>query len=141
MKRTTDERRAFVAQCALQMLENPTLAEERAWELLEPLGFKRQVVIVGWTKNGGEYQYILDFAKLDILDGRVCGGLCVEVDGGVHQRRKGRDRRRDSRLAAEGITTIRFTNKTVLKDSQLFVHEVKNWADDTQGQWREILGE
>jgi very-short-patch-repair endonuclease len=105
-----------VERCALQMTENPTPAEEALWTVLEPLGFKRQVVIVGYTKNGGEWQYIADFAKLDLMDGIVVGGLIVEADGGIHRKRKGRDRRRGSRLAGEGIKTIRFTNREVLRD-------------------------
>jgi len=115
MKRTSEERRAFVDAAALQQIENPTPAEEAAWRLLEPLGFKRQVVIVGWTKNGGEWQYIADFAKLDTLDGQIISGLIVEVDGASHRNKRGRDRRRDGRLRAEGILTLRIPNAEVKK--------------------------
>jgi very-short-patch-repair endonuclease len=94
------------------MEANPTLAEEAMWKILEPLGFARQYVFTGVTKNGLEWSYILDFAiplNPDVM-------LCVEIDGGIHKRQRGRDRRRDTRLAGEGIKTIRFTNREVLKD-------------------------
>jgi very-short-patch-repair endonuclease len=116
MQRTYEEKSAFVAQCALTMIDNPTEAEEKLWTLLEPMGFRRQVVIMGFTKNGGKWFYILDFAKLDTLDGHICGGLCIEADGSSHRKRKGRDRRRDSRIAGIGIKTIRFANREILRD-------------------------
>jgi very-short-patch-repair endonuclease len=93
------------------MAAQPTPAEAKLWEILEPMGFGRQVVITVCAKNGGRFSYILDFAWPVIVD---VPKLCVEVDGGVHNRQKGRDRRRDTRLRGEGITTIRLKNKDVL---------------------------
>ena len=37
------------------------------------------------------------------------------LDGGVHKKKRGRDRRRDTRLATEGIVTVRVSNNEVLK--------------------------
>jgi very-short-patch-repair endonuclease len=120
MKRTSEERKQFVERAAARMVANPTGAEDAAWRILEPLGFKRQVIVEGTTKNDGKWTYILDFARL-VRRQRYWGtwhdvGICVEVDGASHQRKKGRDRRRDTRLAAEGIRTLRFTNSDVLKN-------------------------
>lgn len=100
------------------MTANPTGAEARLWEVLEPLGFARQVTMIGNTRNGLDWQYILDFYHFDLK-------LCVEVDGRVHRKTKGRDRRRDSRLAGEGIETIRFTNKQVTKELEWVMGVVK----------------
>ena len=69
----------------------------------------RQVVKIGFTKNGGSWCYILDFLN-------KAGDLAVECDGGIHKRQRGRDRRRDTRLGTIGIRTLRVTNKDVLKD-------------------------
>lgn len=116
MRRTPEERRAFVETRAEQMKAAPTPAETAMWEILEPLGFARQVTITGTTKNGGLWSYILDFAQYEMVSGeRVLGKLAVEVDGGIHKRQRGRDRRRDTRLRGEGIRTIRVKNKDVLK--------------------------
>ena len=108
MRRTLAERAEFVERAAAHMAANPTKAEDALYDILIPLGFIPQWSVGGSTKNGGAWIYILDFyhAKLK---------LCVEVDGGVHARTKGRDRRRDMRLKAEGIVTLRFSNNQVLK--------------------------
>jgi very-short-patch-repair endonuclease len=108
MRRTPAERAEFVERAAAHMAANPTKAEDALYDILIPLGFISQWSVGGSTKNGGAWIYILDFyhAKLK---------LCVEVDGGVHARTKGRDRRRGTRLAGEDIQTVRFTNKEVLK--------------------------
>ena len=103
------------------MVAEPTEAEALLWTRLEPLGFARQVPMSGFTKNQGEWSYILDF--LSRRHG-VSGWLCVEVDGGVHSKQKGRDRRRDTRLATIGIKTIRFTNKEVLKDLEAVISRI-----------------
>ena len=87
----------------------PTTGESKLWERLEPLGFERQLPLGGQTKNGGIWMYILDFWHLKT-------NLVVEVDGGYHKKRKGYDRRRDTRLATAGLHTIRFTNREVDQD-------------------------
>jgi very-short-patch-repair endonuclease len=108
MRRTAEDKRAFITMAAAHMAANPTPAEEAMWKILEPLKFKRQVALDGYTKNGLNWLYILDFYH-PVLK------LCVEVDGGIHKRQRGRDRRRDRRLAGEGIKTIRIKNADVLK--------------------------
>ena len=110
MKRSLSDRIAFLETWATQMRTQPTGAEAVLWTQLKLLGFGRQIPVIGCTKNGGEWNYIADF-----LWSYGPAALIVEVDGGVHNKTKGRDRRRDSRLAGEGIKTIRFSNKTVLK--------------------------
>ena len=112
MKRMAQETREFVQGAADFMLSNPTEAERAMWDILKPLGFWAQWPIFGATKNGGRWQYVLDFYHMDL-------NLCVEVDGGIHKRQKGRDRRRDTRLKGEGIRTFRWTNREVLRDPEV----------------------
>lgn len=112
MRRTPAERAEFVETRAEQMRIDPTVAESKLKELLGPLGFKFQVPIHGKTKNGGAWSYILDAYHRGLK-------LCVEADGGVHKKQKGRDRRRDVRLFGEGIHTLRLSNREVLKASEL----------------------
>jgi very-short-patch-repair endonuclease len=93
----------------------PTPAEAKAWEVLQRLGFERQVSITTprHRSAGATNGWILDLFHRKKK-------LCVELDGGVHARTKGRDGRRDRALRAIGIATLRFPNSFVLKQPQLF---------------------
>jgi very-short-patch-repair endonuclease len=109
VRRTPEQRREFVEARSDQMRANMTGAEQRLWDVLEPLGFDAQSAWHGQTKNGGDWSYITDFYHPHF-------DLAVEVDGSVHDKRKGRDRRRTERLRVEyGIRVIRFSNNAVLR--------------------------
>jgi very-short-patch-repair endonuclease len=116
---TIDQRREFADVQAGRMIESGTIAENAAWEFLAPMGFDRQIPIDGHTKNGGYWIYVCDFYHQKLK-------LCIEVDGGVHKRTKGRDRRRATRMAIEGIVTLRFTNKQVVKTPDAVKAKVKS---------------
>lgn len=107
MRRSREETAQFLAIQAERMRHNPTPAEAKLWEKLKPLGWKRQYEITGETKNGGRWAYILDFYHPRTR-------ICIEVDGGIHKKHRGRDRRRDTRLATIGIRTLRITNRQVM---------------------------
>jgi very-short-patch-repair endonuclease len=108
----------FLMACSIENMMSPTVAEAKLWPLLEPLGFHRQVIACGKTKNGKEWSYILDFFNSDHM-------LVVEVDGGYHKKQKGRDRRRDRRLAGEGFKTLRIPNEFVLSCPKCAVTEIQ----------------
>ena len=110
MRRTLAERAEFTETRSDQMRANMTGAEQRLWEILKPLEFVAQWPLQGSTKNGGPWDYIADFYFASW--GKK---ILVEVDGSSHRKKKGRDRRRDMRLKAEGIVTLRFSNNQVLK--------------------------
>ena len=119
MKRSKSEIDAFLNAKADEMRRNPTEAEAALWiELDSRWHFLFQYPQTGTTKNGGRWSYILDACHLET-------GLCIEVDGSSHRNRKGRDRRRDTRLATIGIRTIRFTNKDVLKDIESVLAKIR----------------
>jgi very-short-patch-repair endonuclease len=125
---TEEQRRIFRAARAEEMKLWPTRAEQVAWAMLETLGFHRQVVF-----ETPRYSGIMDF---------FCerAKLCVEIDGPVHRRQKGRDGRRDRALAALGIRTIRVKNSVVLKTPALFREQVARAlkviedVEDTHGE-------
>jgi len=54
-------------------------------------------------------RFIVDFYCPKLL-------LAIEIDGGSHIKKKGRDEHRDKFLKQIGITTIRFTNEEVMND-------------------------
>lgn len=100
------------------MRQSPTPAEDRLWTRL-PAGWRRQVVKMGFTKNRLSWCYIIDFLN-------QAGDLAVEIDGGIHKRQRGRDRRRSTRLLGEGIRVIRFPNKRVLNDLDAVLAEIES---------------
>ncbi len=98
------------------MRTNPTKAEAALWRALEPLGFLRQVpMALPRLKHPSR----LDYYVLDFYHARR--KLCIEVDGGYHRKRKGRDERRDRRLAQHGVRTLRIANAEVLDDFEATV--------------------
>lgn len=129
MKRCENEVSAFLAANAERMRLAPEPAEAVLWEHLRPLGFRRQEPIHGKTKNGGDWRYVLDFVKISRwFEGGL--GLCVEVDGSSHRKKKGRDRRRDTRLATIGIKTLRFSNREVLCDTAGVIERIREAMND-----------
>jgi very-short-patch-repair endonuclease len=101
----------------------PTPEELKLRPHLEILGFKNQVPIYTRTKNGGVFPAIMDFYH-------EAAKLCVEVDGGIHSRQRGRDRRRGMRLQYDGIKTIRFTNREVLANPRLVAYRIQQELRD-----------
>ena len=95
-------------------------AEMAVLDGLIALGFKWQVPRIWETKNGGYGGAAFDFFHGD-------AELAVEIDDPSHKQRKGRDRRRDSRFGVEGTTTIRFSNRRALKDTQNVIAEIKEY--------------
>ncbi len=57
-------------------------------------------------------RFIIDFYCPKLL-------LAIEIDGGSHIKKKGRDEHRDKFLKQIGITTIRFTNEEVINNIEL----------------------
>ena len=57
-------------------------------------------------------RFIVDFYCPKLL-------LAIEIDGGSHIKKKGRDENRDKFLKQIGITTIRFTNDEIINDIKL----------------------
>ena len=92
---------------AATMRNNPTAAEKQMWEILTrevtpkfpKHQFKQQQLVFG---------YILDF-YCPTLD------ICIEMDGGVHEDRRGYDSYRDKKLRRNGITVFHFQNEEVFK--------------------------
>lgn len=104
------EQWAFIVHKAGLMRQNPTPAERRAREFLVAMGFKAQYPIkVPRHRSASAFNYYI----LDLYNERA--RLCVELDGSVHRRTKGRDGRRDRALVMLGIRTLRFDNSVVMK--------------------------
>jgi very-short-patch-repair endonuclease len=88
---------------ARQLRKGQTKAEKIVWELIRDrkfrgLKFRRQHVIEG---------FVIDFYCPEHK-------LGVEVDGGIHLKRKDYDRLRQEVIESEGITVIRISNKELM---------------------------
>jgi very-short-patch-repair endonuclease len=82
-----------------------TESEALLWSALKArqlgVSCRRQVPVGG--------QFIADFCAPSI-------GLIVEVDGGIHERKRGADARRDRKLHRLGFRTVRVSAELVLAD-------------------------
>jgi len=97
-----------------------TPAEREFWDMVRDrrmcgLKFRRQQIIDG---------FVVDF-YCDSL------GLCVEIDGGVHDygERKEYDQNRDEALCRRVLKILRFTNDEVLKNRDYVVERLKGMME------------
>ncbi len=90
---------------ALRRAETP--AEEKLWRVLR----RRAVNGLKFRRQHPLHGCVLDFFCAEV-------GLCVELDGGVHDDpdQHERDDARTAHLEARGILVIRFRNEDVLHD-------------------------
>ncbi|MBW3655737.1 MAG: endonuclease domain-containing protein [Gemmatimonadetes bacterium] len=113
-------REVRAAAKALRQAETP--AEQRLWRVLRGravngLRFRRQHPLHG---------LVLDFFCADV-------GLCVELDGSVHDdaHQRERDHARTAHLGARGIRVIRFRNEEVLHDLPHVLRRIARAAAQT----------
>jgi len=100
---------------ARQLRKGQTRAEKIVWELVRNrkfrgLKFRRQHVVEG---------FVLDFYCPEIK-------LGIEVDGGIHARRKDYDALRQEVIESEGITIVRITNRELLDRKRLILEKLNN---------------
>ena len=101
---------------ARKLRSKPTESESILWERLRKkqlgVGFRRQVVILGW---------IVDF---------YCPSkkLVIEVDGGYHKRRCWTDARRDKILLEErDIRTLRIKSPRIFYNLESVIKEIEDF--------------
>ena len=105
--------------------KNATPAEKIFWKHVRNrrfLGFKfyRQYPIF-LDANGRDTFYVADFYCHELK-------LVIELDGKVHEKRRGYDRERDELIRAEGICVKRFRNEDVERNSLRVMHELEEFA-------------
>jgi very-short-patch-repair endonuclease len=112
-----------VRAAARAMRRNPTPAERALWHVLRDravngLRFRRQHPLDG---------LVLDFFCAEI-------GLCVELDGGVHDtpEQREKDAARTTHLGSRGIRVIRFRNEEVLQDMRSVLTRIAHAAAQPQ---------
>jgi len=100
-----------------------TRAEAVLWEAvrdrqLSGKKFLRQHPVI-FELNGRERFLVPDFYCHE-------AGLVIELDGGVHQKRKERDAIREEALTDLGLRVLRFKNKTILNDLPAVLSKIKS---------------
>ena len=89
-------------ELAIKNRKNPTEAEYIMWQFLRKSKYK-------FIRQKPIFRFILDFYCRELL-------LCIEIDGGSHNKKKNYDLLRDQYLKTINIKTIRFTNEEVLNN-------------------------
>jgi very-short-patch-repair endonuclease len=99
---------------ARTLRKEQTNSEKIVWELIRDrkfmnLKFRRQHVIEG---------FILDFYCHEIK-------LGIEIDGGIHNKRKDYDRMRQTIIESEGISVIRVSNRQISNRKRSILEMIK----------------
>ncbi|OGB90657.1 hypothetical protein A2625_04445 [candidate division WOR-1 bacterium RIFCSPHIGHO2_01_FULL_53_15] len=99
---------------ARTLRKDQTKAEKIVWELLRKrkfknLKFRRQHVIEG---------FVLDFYCHELR-------LGIEVDGGIHLKRRDYDRLRQEVIESEGIMIIRIRNKELIGTRKMALQKLE----------------
>lgn len=116
-RRSPSELAAYLNQVAEELRANPTEAELAVRDRLLELGLEFQSPMLWHTKNGGYGGAVFDFYH--------SSGLIVEIDGSSHDKRKGKDRRHDTRFGTEGLRTLRISNRRALKETEAVIAEIR----------------
>lgn len=88
--------------------KNETKAEDKLWNDV----LRRKQIGYKFVRQKPIDRFVVDFYSSEL-------SLVIEIDGGSHNNKKGRDKARDDFLKSCGIKTIRFTNEEVLDDVEM----------------------
>ena len=96
------------------MRREPTPAEERLWDHLRG----HQLLGFGFRRQHALSCFVADFycAK---------ARLVIELDGGIHESRRGQDDWRDTCLAGLGLKVLRFRNEEVMDSLSQVLQRIK----------------
>ncbi|MFY0682987.1 MAG: endonuclease domain-containing protein [Balneola sp.] len=115
---STDLSRKNITELARELRKNPTPSESKFWELVRKrrykgLRFLRQKPFVHSQYGKKRYFYIADF---------YCAKhkLVIEIDGKVHDHRKGYDKQRTIVLENLGLKVVRFKNEELVNEERVF---------------------
>jgi len=104
---------------ARMLRKEQTKAEKIIWEFLRKrklqYKFRRQHVIEG---------FILDFYCHELK-------LGIEIDGGIHNKRKDYDRVRQEIIEAKGISVVRIKNEEISRNNKLVISRLKELIDQS----------
>lgn len=98
---------------AREKRHEPTAAEDHLWQRLR----NRQIADAKFRRQHAIDRFIVDFYCAEAQ-------LVVEVDGEIHQYTQEEDQIRQGFLESLGLRVLRFTNETVLHDTQAVINTI-----------------
>lgn len=120
-KYTPEQVLAYSKDCRARRLANPTREEQAFREILIDHPF--------YFREGREFErehieyYPGGFAIFDFFFAKHA--LAIEIDGNAHRTQVVYDRERDNYFASQTIKTIRFENKTILKNKAQVIQTIQ----------------
>ena len=98
---------------ARELRKKQTPAEQVLWEMLRD----RQLMGSKFRRQHQVGNYILDFYCHEAK-------LAVELDGAVHEQRRGKDAKRDAYLKSQGIQVLRIPNEILLNNTSSTLEQI-----------------
>lgn len=96
--------------------DNPTPAEKALWDTLK----NKRIKGFKFRRQHKIGQFIVDFYCHN-------AGLIIEVDGGIHEKRKSEDQVRSRFFRTLGLRVIRFSNEEILTSIQVIKQKIENY--------------
>ena len=100
--------------------DNPTPAEKALWDVLR----NKNVLGLKFRRQHKIGQFIVDFYCHN-------AGLIIEVDGGIHEKRKTEDQVRSRFFRTLGLRVIRFSNEEILKSSEEIKQRIESYISNS----------
>ncbi len=113
---------AFAEKCRQIRLNNPTEAELAFADILRELAVEFEREHIEYYANGSHF-ILADFYF-------PASRTIIEIDGGVHNLQQRYDRGRDAYFESQGIKTLRFTNRQVLKEPEAVAARIREVVND-----------
>lgn len=104
---------------AKELRKNSTFTEILLWNYLK----KKQLLGYDFDRQRPIDNYIVDFYCKDLL-------LAIEIDGESHYGNEEKDRIRDDKLRAFGITVLRFDDLEVRHNTEKVISEIELWIKE-----------
>ncbi|MFN5515808.1 MAG: endonuclease domain-containing protein [Cyanobacteriota bacterium] len=111
-------------ECARQLRKNMTAGEAKLWQSLK----NKQMLGFDFDRQRPIDQFIVDFYCKDLM-------LAIEIDGSSHDGEQAqlRDKERQNRLEALGVTVLRFTESEALFNTEIVLTKIASFIKTMEG--------
>jgi very-short-patch-repair endonuclease len=104
---------------ARKLRNNSTFTEVQLWNYLK----KNQLRGYDFDRQRPIDNFIVDFYCKDLM-------LAIEVDGESHYQNSEKDKRKDKRLNALGVTVLRFDDLEIVYGLDKVIEKIEEWIDE-----------
>jgi very-short-patch-repair endonuclease len=113
----------ILKQRANELRKNSTLTEVMMWDELK----KKRLRGYDFDRQKPIDNYIVDFYCKELM-------LAIEIDGESHYGKEEKDKYRDKRLNALGVTVLRFDDMEVRYNLDKIIKQLEVWIDEQAGE-------